>query len=820
MSQSLDRLYELLPAVYRLRDSEQGYALRALLQVIAEQVNVVEDDIARLYDNWFIETCDDWVVPYIADLIGYKPVGEAGSQNEANSSQAQQLNKILIPRRDVADTIHNRRRKGALSLLEELTSDVVGWPSRVVEFYKLLGWTQNLNHRRPLRGRTVNLRKGAALDLIGSAFDSSAHTVDVRRLSSHLSQGRYNLPSIGVFVWRLKSYSMTHTSAHCLDEIGPHVYTFSTLGNHTQLYNRPQKETEATHIAEELNLPVPIRRRAFEKRLVVREKVLEGRDEVTKEVERGQASGDYYGLGKSLVIWAADWPHRNAPQPIPCEKIIPADLSKRIYRAPQNHIAVDPKLGRIIFPPGQTPRRGVKVTYHYAFSADIGGGEYRRALSQADGASIYLVKKNHEKPGFFNTIQEAISQWNADKKAARKKVSQQNGAGKSAKQFDAVIEICDSEVYIESEPLMVHLEANDSLQIRAANVTRPIIKILDYSDNFDALLVSGKSGSRFTLDGLLISGRGIRISGQAGDMTEGGETNDYGDQEYQNHSHAYDNDSDKYVSESGRYDDTAQTPCDTDEPPTPNAAADLCSVTIRHSTLVPGWDLHRDCEPKNDEPSLLLDYTRARVKIEHSIIGSIQVEANQVESEPVQLHISDSIVDATNEEGMAISSTTLPTAYTSLIVERSTIIGEVHTHSIELAENSIFDGRVRVARRQFGCVRFCYVKPASRTPRRYLCQPDTALAKLTKVKKAPLTDEEKLIEQMRLSPQFNSKRYSTPAYCQLAESCADEIKRGADDEAELGVFHNLYQPQRAANLRARLDEYTPADMDAGVIYSS
>ena len=36
----------------------------------------------------------------------------------------------------------------------------------------------------------------------------------------------------------------------------------------------------------------------------------------------------------------------------------------------------------------------------------------------------------------------------------------------------------------------------------------------------------------------------------------------------------------------------------------------------------------------------------------------------------------------------------------------------------------------------------------------------------------------------------------------------------------MGVFHDLFQPQRAANLRARLDEYTPAGMDAGIIFAS
>jgi hypothetical protein len=47
-----------------------------------------------------------------------------------------------------------------------------------------------------------------------------------------------------------------------------------------------------------------------------------------------------------------------------------------------------------------------------------------------------------------------------------------------------------------------------------------------------------------------------------------------------------------------------------------------------------------------------------------------------------------------------------------------------------------------------------------------------------------------------------------------------EIRQGASDESEMGVFHNLFQPQREANLRARLDEYTPAGMDAGIFFAS
>ena len=35
----------------------------------------------------------------------------------------------------------------------------------------------------------------------------------------------------------------------------------------------------------------------------------------------------------------------------------------------------------------------------------------------------------------------------------------------------------------------------------------------------------------------------------------------------------------------------------------------------------------------------------------------------------------------------------------------------------------------------------------------------------------------------------------------------------------MGVFHDLYESQREANLRARLEEFTPAGVDAGLIFA-
>jgi hypothetical protein len=106
MSLSPDRLYDLLPAIYRARDEEEGFPLRDFLRVLAAQANVVEEDIGRLYDNWFIETCDDWVVPYLADLLGYSPLPEAATLDGTEPA----LGRALSPRSDVAHTIDARRR--------------------------------------------------------------------------------------------------------------------------------------------------------------------------------------------------------------------------------------------------------------------------------------------------------------------------------------------------------------------------------------------------------------------------------------------------------------------------------------------------------------------------------------------------------------------------------------------------------------------------------------------------------------------------------------------------------------------------------------
>ena len=100
-----DQLARLLPEFVRARDAAVGSPLRALLAVIAEQADIVAGDLDQLYADWFVETCQDWVLAYLGDLVGYRvPPGPAGL-GVARTPSAVLRAAALDPRRDVANTV-------------------------------------------------------------------------------------------------------------------------------------------------------------------------------------------------------------------------------------------------------------------------------------------------------------------------------------------------------------------------------------------------------------------------------------------------------------------------------------------------------------------------------------------------------------------------------------------------------------------------------------------------------------------------------------------------------------------------------------------
>jgi hypothetical protein len=68
-----------------------------------------------------------------------------------------------------------------------------------------------------------------------------------------------------------------------------------------------------------------------------------------------------------------------------------------------------------------------------------------------------------------------------------------------------------------------------------------------------------------------------------------------------------------------------------------------------------------------------------------------------------------------------------------------------------------------------------------------------------------------------VQPVFLSRRYGDPEYARLADHTDPAVLRGAHDESEMGVFHDLFTPQRMTRLRDILREFVPADAEVGVI---
>jgi len=239
------RLYELLPAIYRIRDEEHAGALKALIGVLAEQAAVLEESLAQLYDDQFIETCAPWVVPYIGDLIGYRPLHA-------------RVARVGGARAEVAHTLAFRRRKGTAAMLEQLARDVTGWDAHVVEYFQLLATTQYMNHVRRRAVAWADLRDWERLERAGTAFDRLAHTVDIRRIDQR--RGKHNISNIGLFLWRLSACALTRSPAV---RVGGDAtrYVFHPAGLSVPLFTKPAVETTISHLSTPEEQPLALKRR-------------------------------------------------------------------------------------------------------------------------------------------------------------------------------------------------------------------------------------------------------------------------------------------------------------------------------------------------------------------------------------------------------------------------------------------------------------------------------------------------------------------------------------------------------------------------------
>ena len=772
MTYDVETLYALLPPALRARDSAAGGPLKGLFAVLAEPVAALEDDLARSYDDLFVETCSDWVIPYIGDLVGTTPLFDSGRNVIDASAPAYAglagprfvMVETLRSRADVAKTISYRRRKATRPMLEELARDVTGWAAHVVEMFQRIRWTQCVrNHLRPAALGFPDLRSVEALDRTNGPFDVTLHDVDVRRPSipSVRQEGWYQVPSIAFFLWRLKSFPLADVPARPVSGPGDWRWHMSPLGNPAPLFARWRTEASGgaafdpagRAVPDEARLPGPIRRKALARDL---------REYAATTVPRAGASA-YYGRFDDQAPEATSTAGETLPDApyaaitiVRDGKTVPPDKVRCIRLAswcqPKGEVVgIDPERGRISFGDAFVPTSSVDVFFHHGLPGGIGGGSYPRLpwLVRRDPASTtieYVVSARGRSPApgatTYPTIQAALGKWVGDGRP------------------HAIVVVNDSRTYAET--LDVALPAGGSLVIEASDGVRPHLLL------GAPLTVGGAPDASFTLSGVVVEGA-LHVNGPLG------------------------------------------------------------FLRLLHATLVPGGSLTVDGAPAGTQPSLVVDGTDAggqvmNTGLEVAIVASITGPL-RVPSDVSRLFLADAIVDGVG--GAAIAGGTGSAVFAApMHVERSTIFGPTSVRELTYASETIFAAPVTAQRRQTGCVRFSYVPLGSIAPRRYHCQPDMEIASRIDARKKELGTDVPAAERDAirvevagwLVPSWVSRRYGDPSYAQLAAACPSQIAKGAQDGSEMGVWCQLKQPQREDNLRTRLGEYLPVGLQGVIVY--
>jgi hypothetical protein len=783
---SPERLFDLLPSVYRVRDAGRGEPLRALLTIAGEQFEELEADIERVYDNWFIETCDEWVVPYIGDLLSVRGLISTGEG-------------VFSQRAFVANTLAYRRGKGTKSVLEQLARDATGWPSKAVEFFELLATTRYMNHERARDVSTVEVRDPRRAELVGTPLDGEAHTADVRHVD--IGRGKFNIANLGLYLWRLHSYYTGATpvpddptepppaSGAAARDVTPSGgtfgrFTFSPLGLNTPLFNVPRAETALTQLAAEANVPGALRRRPLHDELeALRQALVDDLDAPRVYFDERQPVFEL-----DLIDTAGA-----APRPVPAEEVVichlgepgtpvaqgwhaPPSDKKYVKTGTTTEVArkisagVDPVSGRIAFPDGVRPA-SVRVTFAYGFPGDLGGGPYSRRESLEDttaGLAPWRV-------GTVSTTAAADPALGIPP-SARGLVSVLPGANGSAAGRPRVLwQVGVAEDAPQSEPAYRRTLTDAVADWNSMPAgTAGVIALMDSRSYPPNLKINVPAGSRLAIVAADWPRDDLGDESGPGPLTPGRLTPD-----------------ERRPHLGGLIEVEGTAPANRApgevlldglliEGGVRVLPGNLGSLAIAHSTLVPAA-AKLEVQAGNAASKANGDLA---VALRRSVSGPVQVAGGVGGG----VRVRDSIVDAGGGLGVQAGRTR---------IEGSTVFGDVDVVTLN-ASNSILRGSVEVVRRQTGCARFCWLPLESAVPRRFRCVPTE--------------------DDPDLAPAFSADAYGDPAYGQLASACPLEIREGGDDEGEIGAFNFLKQAQRLSNLTTRLDEYLPFGLEAGVFF--
>ena len=652
-------LESLLPAHVLQRDAESGGLLHALLSAVATELATVEDDLQSLYDSWFVETAPEWVLPYLADLVSLDGLpGDLGSGTGAGVSR----------RGVVANTVSYRQRKGTVAVIEQVVRDVTGWPTKAVETYRLLGTTTHVNHVRPERPTWASLRDAASAEL-GSprlaqgALTRFAHTAHVRRVDPgrHGGRGRYGIENIAVFVFPVQVYEAVDVAARALGD-PEDGWATHPLGVREPWFAVPATETTIEHLADESDLPVPLRPR----RLLALLRAARARgvdtDPPTLPVAVRIDGADPLEPWRLRVRGLEELATDDAGTPDD-----PSDDPPLGWQ-----VTVDPVCGRVrTYLDGVATNPGsVLVRYAYGAVADVGAGTYDRSPGHAEALaadpftgdtdeggdrieSQVLVRTGPPAGGLRTTVVDGLTDI-----AARWAATDPDLTGGTQ-----VLSVADSETYTGT--LDVDVPAESRLVLVAAtwrgrlllngDVEAPVPGV--YSPDglrpriLGDVVVTGAAGSAVLLDGLVVDGD---VVVQAGDLR---------------------------------------------------------SLTLSQCTVAGRVVVEGTVDDGNRELA---------VAVRRSLVGGIDLVGTVPTLSVVDSVVDPALTDALADpapQGPAITATG-----THVTVDGSTLFGTLDARILDVT-SSLCTDVVTVVDRQRGCARFSYLAPDSRTPRRFRCVP-------------------------------------------------------------------------------------------------
>lgn len=216
------RLYAAVPAMHRLPDEPPAGRgeLQRMLEVLAVPLAVLRQSVQELQGDLFVDTADDAMLPYLARMIGTELVFPDADSN----------------RRDVRGTVGWRRRKGTPSALEEMGAELTAQSVTLIEGWKRVQLTQDLNLLRPERVLT-QLRPAVVAEQTNGPLDSVSHLVDVR--SSTARTGRYHPLDVAHYVQPTITFPLSGGTATALGVPGSDVrFSMDPAGAHRPLRAR------------------------------------------------------------------------------------------------------------------------------------------------------------------------------------------------------------------------------------------------------------------------------------------------------------------------------------------------------------------------------------------------------------------------------------------------------------------------------------------------------------------------------------------------------------------------------------------------------